>query len=403
MNSKLFAILRMNAFRYAVYVIFVLAFQEVVLRICFPIPVLSNFDRINYLELEKGVGSYRHMRNQNWFWQSTPDTNYRVVHYLNQYGFRDDVWPIKKTTGKPRIIFIGDSFVEGIMANQEQTISEGFKQSSRYNYEIFNGGMMGTGLNSYLRLATDVLPLFKPDHLFVFISSNDLGQTVPTIPEYHLKPEFFNQFRPRLYELMLQIKDESPIKFRWHNVPKSYIPTITSNANPWRTNAATLSPHVREDIAAAMKNGEFSPFRTNNLVKEATNYLLPPKFGETFGFLKYFTDKFNCKLTVFYIPGRNLVTDHYLQYERAFCQLNCPDTLSLTEPQYQQHQIALAQECQRHGIPFINLTGFIGSQEQSSNHLYWHYDDHMRGTGYLKVGKEVHELWSKHYLSNQSR
>ena len=119
-----------KAGKVAIYVIMILIIQEVVLRICFPIPEVSNFDRINYLELENGPGTYRHMRNQNWYWQSKPDTSYRFVHYLNQYGFRDSEWPVEKSTKKRRILFVGDSFLEGVMADQDQTICDGFGHES---------------------------------------------------------------------------------------------------------------------------------------------------------------------------------------------------------------------------------------------------------------------------------
>ena len=72
-----------------------------------------------------GEGSM-HTRNQNWLWQSAPDTLAEFVHEMNRYGFRDHEWEVEKTPDRPRALFIGDSFVEGMMVTNEQTITESF-------------------------------------------------------------------------------------------------------------------------------------------------------------------------------------------------------------------------------------------------------------------------------------
>ena len=42
---------------------------------------------------------------------------------------------------------------------------------------------------------------------------------------------------------------------------------------------------------------------------------------------------------------------------------------------------------------FIDLTPTVKRAEDSSNHLYWSYDDHMRGKGYLLLGNALWEKW----------
>ncbi len=78
----------------------------------------------------------------------------------NGYGFRDSEWTVKKATGKRRCLFVGDSFVEGIMAEQDQTIPEYFKKaSSEKNLEIINAGMLSVGMKQYLQFLADAVPI----------------------------------------------------------------------------------------------------------------------------------------------------------------------------------------------------------------------------------------------------
>lgn len=386
----------------AFYIIGVLVFQELVLRICFPLPELSNFDRINYMKLAKLKHQYKHLRNQNWYWQSQPDTNHQFLHEMNTYSFRDVEWPIEKTKGKKRVLFIGDSFIEGIMAGQDHTIPKAFARLvGDKDYEVWNGGMMGAGLGSYLMLAADASSLFKPDYVFLCISGNDLSQKMPVIPEMYMEAEYFNPWKPRLLELIQQIRVGSPIKFRWMNNPQSYLPTQEVPSSPWHDKEAELSPHVTPEMKEQMKKGLITPFRTNNLYNEEKALSRAPVLGETIPFFQYICKKFGAQPIVVYIPSRSIVTTHYYQYDRDFCLLKCADTLDLTQPKYLLHQYVLAQECARYKVPFINLTQNAKAREKVNDHIYWNYDDHMRGKGYKHMGAAIYSQWQALAKSNE--
>ncbi len=372
------------------YILFLLLFQEVTFRFFFPLPELSNFDRINYMRLAEVEGQFAHLRDQPWYWESSPDTAHQFLHDMNRYGFRGSEWSRSKPAGKARAIFVGDSFVEGIMAEHENTIPRSFEMASTGQFEVFNGGMMGAGLDAYLQLATDVLPIFQPDYLFLCISTNDLTQRVPRIPDLYLSAKAYPQAKPRLLELLHQWQGGSPVRFRFDAGARPYIPSVASSANPWSTKEEQLQDHVNADIASAMRAGTFSPFRTNNLYNEAQNLSRSPALGEAIPYLQYFCREFKARPVVVYIPSRNLTTTYYYPFEREFCQILCDDSLDLTGSAYQVHQHALAEECRRHNVSFIDLTGFVRDHEQRGRHLYWKYDDHMRGEGYRLLGQEIY-------------
>jgi len=51
-------------------------------------------------------------------------------------------------------------------------------------------------------------------------------------------------------------------------------------------------------------------------------------------------------------------------------------------------RLALAQTCRQLAIPFLDLTPLLRKAE-AGGHLYWNYDEHMRGSTYLWVGATI--------------
>ena len=374
------------------YILFLFAIQEMALRYLFPLPDIENFDRSIYVNT--GDNSSRpYARHQDWYWESSVDTTVVFHHDMNGYGFRDKEWKVKKSANRSRVLFVGDSFVEGIMAAQDETIGEGFlTKAGTQQYEVLNAGMLGMGLSEYLQLTADVTPAFKPDHIFFCIYANDLGEKPPVVPEYFLEPVYYNSYRPRLFEILRQTKKHGPVPFRWSK-SKSLLPACPSPKNPWTSRESELSPQVKPNLAEAMKAGTFNPYRVNGILLEEKHLKNPPPLGETLPFLKYIGDKFNAKPVVVYIPSRNQITKHYYAFEKESCLQHCHDSLDLTRPAYQIHQQVLAKACAAVNLPFIDLSAFIRKQESKGNNLYWDYDEHMKGSGYRAIGGEVWRKW----------
>lgn len=333
------------------------------------------------------------MRNQTWHWQSVADTTTVFEHYMNRYGFRDEEWFVKRKPGKQRIIFVGDSFVEGVMAEQDETITAGFKNAAGQKYEVFNCGIVGVGLVSYLQLVADIIPIYQPDVVFFCIYANDLGEKEPVIPRFYLSPEYFDWYKPRLFELLNQMLTNGPILFRWHSDSKPYLAACPSEANPWTNHHDELQPHVSPWLAEAMKKGTFNPFRTNSLFKEEHFLKLSPRLGETILFLKFICTKYKVTPVIVYIPTRNQLTKYYYQFERELCQVKCPEPIDLTIEKYQLHQRVIARQCKAQNIPFINLIEIIREREAKGEHLYWNYEEHMKAKGYLLLGKAIWNEW----------
>jgi len=381
-----------------IYIFALLALQEIALRLCFPLPELSNFNRINYQILEPTAGGPAYLRNRDMIWRSYPDTTADFVHQLNQYGYRDKNWEIDKPSGKERIFFVGDSFVEGMMAMGNETITEGFKSAAGNQadkYDVFNCGMMGIGLNEYVKFIAGAVPVFKPDKVFLVMYSNDVPFQKAYQPPPSPEPEYFNFWRPRLLTLLDFIKAEDPIPFRWSSEKIPFHKPVPDPGNPWTVKEAEWSPHVRPDLKEAMKAGTFNFFRLNWILEEEKFLRQSADISTQLNFLKQFLAKHGTELVVFYIPSRSQISNYYYSFEQASCLQNCPEQLDLTTPAYQVHRKILANECSKRGFTFHDLTDRIKQEEDRGNHLYWDYDDHMRGKGYLLLGETIWERWKK--------
>lgn len=122
-----------------------LTVQEVALRFVFPVPDVLNFNRITYslTRITPDMQTARYLSNASFTKTSTPDSA-EFIHILNLYGFRDTNWTLEKDEDRERIMFIGDSFVEGVMASQGKTIPDQFEQVAQRegkNIEALNMGV----------------------------------------------------------------------------------------------------------------------------------------------------------------------------------------------------------------------------------------------------------------------
>ncbi len=192
------------AARIGLVVLYALILQEVALRLVFPVPEVLGFDRSNYSPKNVSTDSTpRHsLANARFRWSSEPD-GVEFVHRLNLYGFRDRDWALRSRAPGPRVAILGDSLVEGFMAEVGQTIPASFRKSlmeSGETGEVLNFGVGAAGLQQYFSLARDAIPLFRPDHAIVVLYENDFVATAfdPRWLEGALEPRPAGRWLPRL-------------------------------------------------------------------------------------------------------------------------------------------------------------------------------------------------------------
>ena len=374
---------------WAFYVLGLLVFQEVVFRWAFPLPELANFDRVNYLTPGKPLTDAPPFGRSTWFWQSFPDTARAFEHQLNAYGFRDTEWRMAKPADKKRLLLIGDSFVEGVMAEQEQNLSAWLQQSeAMQGWEVMNAGILGAGVNSYLQLTSDMVPLFQPDVVLVVFFANDFTTKPIRIPKDRLMPEKHSRLLPRLWQWWEAYLQEQPLRARWATERNSWLPAIPASNHPWTGRGEALRQEVTEAMAMAIEKGELNYHRANEIRLHARQLEQKVNLASALDFLKRYTDQYHAELRVAYLPARHQVTNYYYPYERALC-LKCPQELDLRATPYQLNRLRLGKQCVELGIPFVDLSPVVQASEDAGQHLYWNYDDHFRAQGYRLSAEEL--------------
>jgi hypothetical protein len=373
-----------------------LALQEAVLRFVFPLPELSSFNRIHYMQrglsLERNAAT---VRNVQLVWVSAPD-HAEFVNRLNLYGFRDRTWRAAKPPGVRRIAFVGDSYVEGLMAAADETIPAGFARCADragIQVETMNLGVAGVDLAGEIRIIQDATLAFRPDTVFLVLSANDLtGTPEPPAP---IAPQRFNPLKPRLLELWQMWRRREMLPLRRTSRRVNFLAAVPDPDNPLSDpeHARAMAAHAEPWLLAAMLRGEFNPRRIGGSGLYAPFLKHPVAITRPLEFLDHFTADHDVEFCLAYLPERGQATGYYRQFDRQF-SIGLPEH-DLTATEFQQDARRLAAACRAAGIPFLDLTPRIRAEEEQGHHLYWDYDDHMRGEGYLLVGRQLCEWWQQ--------
>ncbi len=364
---------------------------ELLYRAILPLPEYPRFNRVDYTQLVESAKSAERkpLRHVSYTIGSEPD-GVSFDHHLNLYGFRDREWTSEKKA--PRVIFVGDSFVEGFMASENETIPRGFEQEAASNgeaLEVFNMGVNAAGIPDYIQLCRDAIPLFTPDEVIVICYANDFPTPAydPTWLQYSPEPERPILHRSRILYAVSNLWNGEPVPYAWNAAPYPYFAPIGSPENPWTEGGTSFEPFVEPKIAAAMKAGRLNPFMVNEVFWNSRFLTMPFDASDHIEKLGEYASSNGAELSIVYIPCRYQLSDDYLEFARAYCMEE--RILSLTSEEYQSQAKTLAEACSSADVPFLDLTGELKAREDAGDKLYWDYDSHMRGQSYLDVGSAI--------------
>ena len=224
------------------------------------------------------------------------------------------------------------------MANQDETIPATYQKLAGDEVEVMNMGMLGVGWNHYIRLLSDAVPLFLPDEVFILFYANDMPKGDIQEINSTLIPEKLKFWTPHLLQIQREKINSRPFPFRGMRNTSSFLKAVPSKANPWSFNQEKLQPHVADHVAKEMMAGTFNYYRMNWILKEEIwlrqDVVIQPSLDK----LKTFLSNYGVKLNIVFIPSRAQVTNHYYSFEKDMCQVNCPEYVDLTSPEFQLHQ-----------------------------------------------------------------
>lgn len=363
----------------------VFVFQEVLFRFLFPLPELMGFNRSYYGETDDESQREEEMSSEYGLEINDVD-HYSFTKYLNAYGFRGRDFAVDKRAGVRRILFVGDSFAEGIGADDDHTISRQFEDLWNKNAaaEAINLGVSGNGILTHAEIVKDVVPLLHPDDVFVVLCWNDL-------PIRDRPPGKLNQpiiqsswyWTPRAISLVWRVLKGQAIHKRFPGIPAD----VAGEA----TDTSSLPNGVRPDVIEAIRRKHLNPavlllrdflpavlkMDVASLMGEGTHNLKNVLSG-----IKATCTKNGCSLTLVYIPSHLSVNPEYWRAYDALRPDHPLEIVDLSGPDYGTRQRCLSEVAGDLGISFIDTTNELKSTESTGVRCFWPVDSHCNSTGY---------------------
>lgn len=138
-----------------------------------------------------------------YMYHAEPGRRYRVD--TNSYGFRTHEF-FPKPKGTYRILILGDSFMHGINANQDETLAvkleEFLKEKTKKPVEVLSLGVSSYSGVRYAELIRLYLRQLTPDMVIVALDVSDMEEDVSRITQYNLDPEGYPLVLKNADELM---------------------------------------------------------------------------------------------------------------------------------------------------------------------------------------------------------
>lgn len=383
---------------WAILIAIPLFVQEVLFQTLFPIPEITNFNRMDYSNVfnpKRRASVPKRLSHASFYWTSEPDGQ-RSVQTLNLYGFRDKNWNID-AKNRERVLFVGDSFVEGFMAPDGQTMVDAFQRAAQEadrDIEAVNLGIGGAQFINYVKLIRDAVPLFRAEHLILVLYGNDLP--VPPFKsnwlEKPLAPERSNAWLPRAVQVIATLRAGEPLVTRAIAKPFEYFQPFPSKANLWSRDPIYYSSFVSDEIAAAIRAGTFNPNMINSISNVALRLRGKVEISEHLSALKEYAIQHGTRLHVVYIPYAYQVNSHYIQMASAFNDRK--DITDMSGEEWQGHRRYLGELSKRLDIPFLDMMAMLRELESSGTRCYWGYDDHFTPEVYQRAGQRIYAWFS---------
>jgi len=173
---------------------------------------------------------------------------------LNTWGVRDVERTIKKSSGTTRIVFVGDSFLEGSFCRK--TLSgyacDEFDRSGQNNMECVNLGISATGPRHYLYRLRNFGMKLSPDAVLLFIyMGNDLvkiaydTQPLKLIAERPL-PSILGTALPRLTWLLIERLRLSEFGQGNKSIPNEIETLLHISELPYEKGVQRLALHMQQ-------------------------------------------------------------------------------------------------------------------------------------------------------------
>jgi lysophospholipase L1-like esterase len=391
-----------------VTLVVILVSQETLFRFAFPMPEVL-FNRAGYMppsfSSEVSVARATALCNVIVRWECAPD-GVSFDHTLNLYGFRGPDFPIAPPADRPRILFVGDSFVEGCGASDDDTLPRQFAGLiGEQSAEVINLGVAAANFPEYRRLLLDAVRLLRPHTVFLVVSSNDLpapafDKSVPPpggLDGLELSPfVYLNPWQPRVIQAVSLLRQGWSLPFRVHRGPFRFFAPEPDPSNPLTGSLAVAG--LDPVLERAMRAGKANPHQPGTLphferyLRE--DYTKAGGVSNLLQFLAWFCGEHDTRLHMVYVPFHVAANPAYraAQIRLGGCSA-IPLPASFSDESHRAQQRHLAAACRDARLTFIDSTdAFIAGERRER--LFWPTDGHCNAAGYRLLAELCARYWT---------
>jgi lysophospholipase L1-like esterase len=383
--------------------------QEVVFRVCFPIPETTRFNRIRYQLLAESDPRFQPLLKRGLvydrlFFESRPD-GWSYTHRLNRFGFRERDFTIQPSPGRSRVVVVGDSITEGQGASPAETIPGRLGQKLGRGHEVLNLGVVAATLDKVTLLAAESAELLAPQTLVVVMYANDLPAPPPfSIASINSLESTSAKIRqeinaaeaqkrlPQLIRLGLRVMNDQPIYSQFFGSTIRYFAPEPDATNPF-TNQPAANPKLSPELEKAMRAGEINPwlFQQSEAIPGMLNSDLrlggsPEPFLSAIGQV---CQRRNIRLIVAYVPFYGTINERYVSSLKACGMDEKTARELLSDTAYSRHSGELAEICKSLNIEFVDTAPALKKQEGTGTPQFWSFDSHPNPAGYETIAEAI--------------
>lgn len=335
----------------------------------------------------------------------------------NSQGLRYREIPLEKPPNTYRVFVAGDSFVEGVGVQEDETLSgllEKQFSSAAHEVNFINGGLSGKGPLEYGRALFDVGLRYQPDAVLICLYANDLENILPTTQPEDLYPHHpqrtglkavLHFLFPRTYTLLYSLKAQKAYEERAKT--SDVVASVSKEARrrgipqaeieEWKERLPehlVQAANTQQFNASILAYGLLAPdYWTNSLDIDTSEAELQwQAMASVLTEIVQRTGDLEIKIGVVFLPDR-------LQYDP---DSNTPDNLWRTVGvqtreewlvEDSEVQVRLRDWAERNDVPFLDLTPALREAELGNDvALTWQFDHHWTAEG-NRVAAEAIAKW----------
>lgn len=318
---------------------------------------------------------------------------FEIVYHINEWGLRDVSLNKTKPEGIVRILFLGDSFIEGIGSNLEDTLVKQVESRLSQGFFPQKIQVINAGVSAYSPILEDLFLRhygmdFQPDIVILGLHMTDFNEE-----RMYLKKAHYNQ-NGDLIGVYVVKKQRLP-KFISNYLTKysfSYYVFGRFEEKLWKGKGKLVAwlkrqpppDYTKSGIEFDPGNPDYDPFAiTRQLDNETFEELFNPVTDRLLSINKYLKDH-KIPFIIIVIPGGHQV-GHTQWWPGS-------QVLKLTEDTFSDRVFEeLKNFAKLNHIPLVNLTPGLRDylKDNPDSKLYFDYDGHFTPLGNAVAAEEA--------------